>query len=366
MMSEAITLSKPLTIDCWQMVASGEPLVASQRQVTTIGPDDAIVRVAGCGICHTDIGYLYEGVKTRHPLPLTLGHEIAGVVEQTGPAWQHLAGKSVLVPAVIPCGRCSYCQGGREMICPQQIFPGCDVHGGFARHVVVPAHGLCPVDTAALAASGLALADLSVLGDAVTTAYHAVSRARLAAGHVAVFVGTGGVGGFGVQIAHALGAHVIACDVDDAKLAAMREHGADLTLNVRGLDPRDVRQALTAHLRERGLPERCLAIFETSGTVPGQNLAYALLGYGAHLCVVGFTLERVTVRLSNLMAFDATAQGVWGCPPRLYGDVLAMVLDGRVKIAPFIERRPLSSVNDTLAALHAGALERRVVLVPDA
>ncbi|MBX3249883.1 MAG: 6-hydroxycyclohex-1-ene-1-carbonyl-CoA dehydrogenase [Myxococcales bacterium] len=359
------TVSVPRThVDAWQMVARGEPLARASREITELGAGDALVRVAGCGVCHTDIGYLYEGVATRHPLPLTLGHEIAGTVENAGPAHARLVGRKVVVPAVIPCGRCALCQSGREMICPEQIFPGCDVHGGFASHVVVPAHGLCVVDDAALEASGLELADLSVLGDAVSTAYHAIDRARLPRGGVAVFIGAGGVGGFGVQIARARGAHVVAMDVDPAKLARMTELGASLTLDVRGQDPKATRKQLTAHLRERGLPERGVAIFETSGTAAGQELAFGLLGPGAHLSVVGFTLDRVTVRLSNLMAFDATAAGVWGCPPRLYPSIVDLVLRGEIRVAPFIERRPMSEINEVLEAVREHRMKGRPVLIP--
>ena len=91
--------------------------------------------VAGCGICHTDLGFWCEGVPTRKPLPLTLGHEISGTVVEAGEGAQSWLGKTVIIPAVIPCGECAACKDGRGSICPTQIFPGCDVHGGFADHV---------------------------------------------------------------------------------------------------------------------------------------------------------------------------------------------------------------------------------------
>ena len=88
--------------------------------------------------------------------------------------------------------------------------------------------------------------------------------------------------------------------------------------------------------------------------------------HGAHLAVVGFTPSKVEVRLSNLMAFDATARGTWGCLPELYPDVLDLVLAGKVEIEPFIERRPLSSVNEALADVRAHRAGKRLVLVPEA
>ncbi|HEU5314795.1 MAG TPA: alcohol dehydrogenase catalytic domain-containing protein, partial [Chloroflexota bacterium] len=202
----------PISIASWQMRAVREPLVLGEWALGEPQPGQVVIRVAGCGVCHTDLGYLYDGVRTRHALPLTLGHEIAGVVEEAGSGADEWLGRSVVVPAVMPCGECDVCRAGRGAICRAQIFPGNDVHGGFGSHVLVPARGLCPVEAGALAKSGVELADLAVLADAITTPYQAIARAAVGPGDVAIFVGVGGVGGFGVQIARALGAHVIALD----------------------------------------------------------------------------------------------------------------------------------------------------------
>lgn len=358
-------MSEPIAVQCWELRSVGEPLALATRRLDAPGPGQVVVRVAGCGVCHTDLGYAYEGVRPRHDLPLTLGHEIAGVVQRAGEGADRLLGRKVVVPAVIPCGACELCDRGRGMICRQQVFPGCDVHGGFASHVTVPAHGLCAVDDDRLAGSGVELADLSVLGDAVSTAYQSIVRTELEAGDLAVVVGAGGVGGFCAQIAHSLGAHVVALDIDEARLARLAECGVDSTICVRDLDPKQVRSQLRGYVKERGLPRACWKIYECSGTAAGQKLAFGLLTFGAALGVVGYTMDSIEVRLSNLMAFDATAIGNWGCLPEHYPAVLDLVLDGKVEVAAFVDRVPMSRVNDTLEALHAGRLSKRPVLVPD-
>jgi 6-hydroxycyclohex-1-ene-1-carbonyl-CoA dehydrogenase len=71
------------------------------------------------------------------------------------------------------------------------------------------------------------------------------------------------------------------------------------------------------------------------------------------------------VRLANLMAFDAVARGNWGCLPEHFPAAVALVLDGKVRLRPFIERRPMSRINETFAALHDGTLRRRPILTPD-
>ncbi len=355
-----------LEIQSWQMLAPGEPLALRTRpiDVAALDADQVVVRVAGCGVCHTDLGFFYDGVRTRHPLPLTLGHEIAGTVEHAGAATGLEAGMKVVVPAVIPCGECAACRAGRGAVCAAQVFPGSDDHGGFASHVVVPGRGLCRVDDAALAASGVELADLAVIADAITTPYQAIVNSGLQAGDVAIFVGIGGVGGFGVQLAHALGAHVAALDVDAVRLERIAQHGAELTLPADG-DARALRKAIGAWTKERGLPRAGWKLFETSGHPAGQELAFSLLGYDSHLAIVGYTRDKVSVRLSNLMAFDATARGTWGCLPEHYPAVVDLVLSGRITLGPFTERRPMSAIAETFEALRQHQLDRRPVLIPD-
>lgn len=347
----------------FQLEQVGSPLALASRDEPAPGPRQALIEVVACGVCHTDLGFVYDGVPTRHALPLVLGHEVAGRVIAVGegvdPGW---LGARVVVPAVIPCGSCALCRQGLGEICRSQVFPGNDVHGGFASHLVVPAHGLARVSDA------LSLEDhqaLSVCADAVSTAYQAVTKARVGTGDFALFVGVGGVGGFGVQLAHALGAKVLALDISEARLETLKAHGADFTLNVKGVPVKEIKKQVRDLAKAQKLPSTGWKIFETSGTAPGQELAFQLLTFGATLGVVGFHPGEVTVRLSNLMAFSATAQGTWGCLPELFPAVLDLVAAGKVALEPFIERHPMSSLPQVFERLHAHALSRRPVLIPD-
>jgi 6-hydroxycyclohex-1-ene-1-carbonyl-CoA dehydrogenase len=348
----------------WLMRGKGEPFVEEEFETPTLGPDDVLIGIAGCGVCHTDLGYYYDSVRTKHPLPLTLGHEISGRVLDAGCNAIWWTDRAVVVPAVIPCGSCDACRRGKATICPNQKMPGNDIHGGFAAHIVVPAHGLCAVDEARLAAAKIDLADLSVVADAVTTPYQAVVQAGVTEGDLVIVNGAGGVGGYAIQIAAALGGTIVAIDVSDDKLAAVSGQGAALGLNARQMSPRDIKAAIQKFAKERGLRQTEWIIFECSGTRAGQETAFGLINHGATLGVVGFTMDKVEVRLSNLMAFHARALGNWGCPPELYPQALELVLNGRVKVAPFVERHSLRDINRIFAAVHAGALARRAVLVP--
>jgi 6-hydroxycyclohex-1-ene-1-carbonyl-CoA dehydrogenase len=356
------------------MTEPGAPLARADFELREPGPGRALVRVAGCGVCHTDLGFMYEGVRPRAGLPLALGHEISGEVVAAAPGFEHLVGRAVIVPAVTPCGRCDACRRGRGAICAAQEMPGNDIPGGFASHVDVPARGLCVVDLppaaeraakdAPIGRSGCSLAELAVVADALTTPYRAVKRAEVEPGDFAVVVGLGGVGAFAAQVAGARGATVVGFDVDPRRLELCARHGLAAGLDPRGKDPKALRGELRALAAAHGASAERWKIFECSGSAAGQTLAWELLGPGASLSVIGFTRERIELRLSNLMAFDAVAVGSWGCPPELYPEALELVLGGEVALKPFVETWPMDRIGEVLTAAHEHRLARRPVLVP--
>lgn len=352
-------MTSPREMTAWQMDAPDAPLVQRTSPIPAVKPGEVLVEVAGCGLCHTDLSFLYGGVRTKHDLPLTLGHEFTGTVIEAGEGMDHLRGKAVLVPAVLPCGECELCRAERETACRAQIMPGNDVHGGFATHAVVPGRFVCPVDP-----GGFELWELGVIADAVTTPYQAIDRAGVAAGDVLVVIGVGGIGTYGVQIGAARGAKVIAVDVDAGKLERIRDFGAAAAVNATGLDARGVRDAVRGAARELSLGKHAWKVLEMSGTGPGQAAAYELLTFGGTVGFIGFTMEKLEVRLGNLMAFDATVFGNWGCRPALYPEALKLVLSGQVRIRPFIRRFPLDAINDVLTGARNHEFKERPVLTP--
>jgi 6-hydroxycyclohex-1-ene-1-carbonyl-CoA dehydrogenase len=344
-----------------QLVEASAPLVIQDVAKPEPGDDEVLVQVAGCGVCHTDIGFWKEGVPTKKPIPLTLGHEISGTVIEAGSKFNKLLNREVIVPAVIPCGECALCKGGRGNICRGQMMPGNDIDGGFAEYVVAPGRGLCEVGEK----SGYELPELSVIADAVTTPYQAIVRSGLASGDLAVVVGVGGVGTYCVQIAAAMGANVVAIDVDAGKLSAISDHGAGLTINSGETDFKALKKQVKSQAKEWGCAGYGWKIFECSGHPGGQETAYGLLTFASTLLVVGFTLAKLEFRLSNLMAFDATVQGTWGCKPELYPEALSMVTDGKIDMKPFIKTFPMSEAPDVVQQVADHKIDQRAILVPD-
>jgi 6-hydroxycyclohex-1-ene-1-carbonyl-CoA dehydrogenase len=342
------------------MTGKDQPFEKVTYPIPAIQPGEALVQIAGCGVCHTDLSFWHYGVPTRHALPLVLGHEISGTVLEGPP---ELVGKPVIVPAVLPCGECDLCKQGRGNICQRQKMPGNDFHGGFAGHIIVPARWLATVTEAALA--GHSLPELAVIADAVSTPYQVMVKSGVRPGDFAVIIGAGGIGIYGAQLAQAFGAKVVAVDIVQQKLDQLSQLGISGLVNAAGLDIKEIKKRVKDCCNAMSAPPHGWKIYEMSGTKAGQDLACALLGIAGTLSVVGFTLDKLEFRLSNLMAFDANAIGTWGCKPELYPDVIEMVAQGRLKIAPFTEVAPMSRINDIFQQALEHKLSKRAVLVPD-
>ena len=362
----------PEKILTWQMVRpttrnreTGEVTAGliekKELPVPELGPGEVLVEVAGCGVCHTDLGYFFDGVPTVSKPPLTLGHEISGTVVAGDERW---TGKEVLVPAVMPCRQCHLCKTRRGNRCLSQKMPGnsIGIYGGFSSHIPVPSIVLCEIRNR----GDVPLAHLAVVADAATTPFQAAKRAELEVGDNVIVIGVGGVGQYMVQEAKALGAGtVIAIDIAEERLNTMLSYGADFVINATGKNARDVSQEVKGIRKQNGLPGFGWKIFEATGTKPGQETALSLLSFTGKLIIVGFGMQKVEYSISRLMAFDAEIIGTWGCLPEYYPQVLEMVLSGKVALEPFVQTRPMSTIQAAFEEAHAKAPDKRIVLTPD-
>jgi 6-hydroxycyclohex-1-ene-1-carbonyl-CoA dehydrogenase len=352
---------KPLKAYGYFFLEKGKPLEKKEFTIEEVSADEAVVEVAGCGLCHTDLGFISGNVRTNAELPLILGHEISGTVVAAGSSFDSLVGKNVIIPAVLPCGECDLCKSGRSNVCRQQKMPGNDFNGGFASHIKVPARFLChlPDDL-----GDFKVSQLSVIADAVTTPYQSLQRSNLKAGDLAVVIGVGGIGIYMAQLAKDAGATVIAMDIDDAKLENAKKMGADYIINVKDQSEKDIKGGVRNITKENKLPRYGWKIFETSGVAAGQNTAFSLLSFAGVVGIVGFTMEKVTVRLSNVMAFDADIFGNWGCKPEYYPDAVEKILTGKINLLDNIDERPLDTINEVLPLAFDHKLEKRIIFKP--
>lgn len=325
-------------------------------------PGEVLVEVAGCGVCHTDLGYFYDSVPTVSKPPLTLGHEISGTVVAGDEKW---VGTEVVIPAVMPCRKCILCKTGRGNRCLDQKMPGnsLGIYGGFASHIPVPSIDLCEIKNR----GDIPLAHLAVVADAATTPYQAAKRADLQPGDNVVVIGIGGgVGQYMGQIAKGLGANtVIGIDLTQAKLDRALNYGADFVINSSDKDTRAVSGEFKSICKENGLPGFGWKIFEVTGAKAGQEIGLTLLSYIGKLIIIGFGLGKSEYMMSRLMAFDAEIIGTWGCLPEYYPIVLNMVTSGKVNIDAFVQTRPMSTIMESFEEAHKVPPDKRIVLTPD-
>src|SRR5215467_2163846 len=196
-----------------RLIEVKHPLQQQNIPIPLIGENDVLLRVKAAGICHTDVHYR-AGKSPVHPLPRTLGHEIAGIVEQVGNQVTTIkVGDRVCVHYVLSCGTCYYCSTGNEQFCIQGSMIGRNVDGGYAEFVsapqgnLVPLHNYSPFDQGA------------IIMCSSSTASQAVRKSRLKGGETVAIFGVGGLGISAVQLAYTLGAlDVYAIDINADKL----------------------------------------------------------------------------------------------------------------------------------------------------
>src|SRR5690349_20821733 len=214
-----------------RLVEAPGPLEMQDMPVPAVGDGEVLVRVHAAGICHTDVHYR-AGKSPVRPLPRTLGHEVAGVVERAGERVRTVReGDSVCVHYVLSCGHCRYCTAGQEQFCVEGSMVGRYVDGGYAEYLVVPERNAVPLP------EEIAFEHGAVLMCSSATALHALRKARLRGGESVAVFGVGGLGISAIQLARALGAlEVYAVDINAPKLALAEKYGA-VPVHGGSLDP---------------------------------------------------------------------------------------------------------------------------------
>ena len=338
----------------------GKPLQARVRDVPAPEGTEVLLRLTHCGVCHTDLhvrdGYYDLGGGRRlsladrgFELPLTPGHEPVGEVVAVGEAAREIAvGRRYLINPWIGCGNCSMCAANKDNLCPMMRPLGMGTWGGFSTHLLVrhskylvDIEGLEPDQAAPLACSGL-------------TTYSAIKKLLPIDAHdwVAV-IGCGGLGLMALAVLRGL-AHdrVVACDIDDAKLAAARAAGVRETCNLKT-------EGLNHLLRLTG--NSLYGVLDFVGSAETVALAAPALRKGGRFVVSGLMGGTASVPIPVVALREIAIMGsIVGNTPDLV-DLVAMVKRGDIRI-PKVELRPLSMAEQSLQDLAAGKIVGRVVL----
>jgi propanol-preferring alcohol dehydrogenase len=214
-----------------QIVDIGQPLEEREIPVPEVGVRDVLVRIKAAGICHSDAHYR-AGNSPVGPLPVTPGHEVAGVVEETGDDVTSLEiGDRVCLHYLVTCGDCAYCTLGSEQFCVAGTMIGKHRDGGYAEYIAVPARSAIPLPEEIPFEHG------AIMMCSSATSFHALRKGRLTGGETVAVFGVGGLGMSAIQLADALGAlDVYAVDINAERLEMAESFGA-LPINASEADP---------------------------------------------------------------------------------------------------------------------------------
>jgi len=298
-------------------------LAVEEFPVPRPGPGEALLRVAACGICGSDVHGL-DGSTGRRVPPLIMGHEAAGVIEAVGADvrdWRR--GDRVTFDSTIYCGQCRFCRQGRINLCDDRRVLGvsCDEyrqHGAYAEYVVVPSRILYRLP------EGLSF-ERAALVEPLSIALHAAERAGAGKGDTAAVVGAGMIGLLAVQALKARGCSpVIALDVDDGKLELARQLGADALVRS------DDRNAV-ARVLEATSGAGADAVIEAAGLDESFQTAVLCARKGGVLALIGNLKSTVGFPLQVVVTRELSVLG--SCASRgEYPECLEMIADGRVDV----------------------------------
>jgi D-arabinose 1-dehydrogenase-like Zn-dependent alcohol dehydrogenase len=263
-------------------VQAEKPLEEADIPTPEIGSSDVLIRVAAAGICHSDAHYR-DGISKIDRLPLTLGHEVTGRVEQVGSDVTHLsAGDRVCVHYLVHCGSCEFCVRGLEQFCRSGQMIGKHLDGGYAEYIKVPGANAVPLPNEIPFEVG------AIMMCSSATALHALHKARFKAGESIVIFGFGGLGFSALQLARAFDCgDVLVVEINPAKLASAASMGA-VAIDARSADPVEQIKEATAG---RGV-DVALELIGSAETMRQAVLCLAPLGRAA---LVGLTAESMSV-----------------------------------------------------------------------
>jgi D-arabinose 1-dehydrogenase-like Zn-dependent alcohol dehydrogenase len=352
------------TYTSYDLVEFGKPLVAREREMPEPTGTQVLLRVRRSGVCHSDVhiseGFFDLGSEGKFrmadrgmKLPMAMGHEILGEVIAAGPEAEDAPiGRTMLVHPWIGCGECRACRDGRENECTRMNAIGIIRDGGYATHVLVDhpkflvdVDGLDPDTVTPYSCSGL-------------TVYNALLKAGpVNEGEWLAVMGAGGLGLNAIAIARAMGYEkIVAVDIDERKLQAAAEMGADAVLNGSREDAIEELRKITGN--------QLLAVVDTVGAPSTSRLAvHALIKMGRYV-VVGLYGGDFTMPAAWLPQKYLSVLGSYVGNCNQLRDLIEMVRSGKIKPLP-VSSRPLSEASQTLEDLKEGKITGRVVLTTE-
>lgn len=338
-----------------RLVQTGRPLELQDIPVPQIGPDDVLVRVKAAGICHSDAHYR-AGKSRVHPLPTTLGHEVAGVVETTGAGVKNFrSGDHVCLHYLATCGACEYCAQENEQFCTTGQMIGKYRDGGYAEYIAIPARSVFKLPEEIPFEHG------AIMMCSSATSLHALNKARFKPGETVAVFGVGGLGISAIQLAKALGASdVFAVDLQPRKLELAQQLGA-IPVNASLTDA-------VAVIREQTRGRGVDVALELIGLPLTMQQAVRVLAIKGRAALAGITEKTFAVSpYHELINREAEIIGVSDHLANEIPLLLDFARTGKLKFTDVVTRTvPLeaAAINETLDRLEKFGEDVRVVIKP--
>lgn len=338
-----------------RLIQPGQPLKNEDIHVPEVGPRDVLVRVKAAGICHSDAHYR-AGISPVRPLPATLGHEVAGVVDTIGAEVAHFQpGDRVCLHYMVTCGECNYCHAGSEQFCTSGAMIGKHRDGGYAEFIAIPARSVFTLPDAIPFEQG------AIMMCSSSTSLHALRKARLRAGETVAVFGAGGLGMSAIQLALAFGAcRVFAVDVQDGKLELARQLGAT-PVSAKDTDPAQEIRRLTGG---RGV-DVALELIGRSISMRQTVRSLAVQGRAAIAGITDGTFE--IAPYEELLNREAEVIGVSDHLAQEIPLLIDCVLSGKLDLSSVVTQTvPLDAavINRVLDGLDHFGTDVRTVIVP--
>ena len=338
-----------------RLVEIGRPLEMHDIPVPEVGSQDVLVRVKAAGICHSDAHYR-AGVSPIRPLPMTLGHEVAGVVEEIGETVTGIRpGDRVCLHYMVTCGNCEYCNKGNEQFCTSGSMIGKYRPGGYAEYISLPARSVFKLPIEIPFEQG------AIMMCSSATSFHALQKARVKAGETVAIFGVGGLGMSAVQLAYAMGAmKVFGVDLNLNKLALAKEYGA-IPINVGQVD---AVQEIKHQTQGKGVD----VALELIGLPVTMRQAIECVGVFGRIGLVG--LNEKTIEINPYVELLAKEAEIIGVSDHLASEIpilIEYVRTGKLDLSKVISHTVslnADEINEVFDKLDTYGHAGRIVIVP--
>lgn len=338
-----------------QLIESGQSIQLREVDLPELSSNDVIVSVKAAGVCHSDVHYS-DGVSYAGPLPLTLGHEVSGIIEDIGIDVNNVKiGDRVCVHYLVTCGHCIHCTSGEEQFCASVQMIGKNRDGGWAEKIIIPSRNVYKIP------DSMPFDEAAIMMCSTSTSFHAIKKAKLVAGNSVSVFGVGGLGLSAIQLCDILGAsQIFAVDISKSNLELAEKYGAE-PINSKIMDPV---QEIIRRTNGRGVD----VSLELVGNPQTMKQAVQCLGLKGRAAIAGISEHEFQIdSYHQLINKEAEIVGVSDHTGSEIEELIRFYEEGKLKMGSIVTKKiPLdgAEIDNSLKLLRKSSATGRTVIEP--